>query len=152
MMYGIALYAVIMLIRFAWVWVSLSLNVVGAETGPTGPRRANIAVVATASLAGARGVISLAGVMTLPLALGDGTPFPARDLAIFLAMGVIMLFLVAASIGLPLLLKHHTGPADLLDNVREDHARVVEAEAAISGRRPEGPRRRSDACEPSATS
>lgn len=130
MIYVIALYAAIMLIRFAWVWVSLSLNV-GADARLAGTRRADIAVVATASLAGARGAITLAGVMTLPLALGDGTPFPARDLAIFLAMGVIMLSLVAASVGLPLLLKHQKVSTDLLDNAREDHARVVAAEAAI---------------------
>ena len=38
------------------------------------------------SVAGVRGAITLAGVLTLPLVLNDGTPFPARDLAIFLAV------------------------------------------------------------------
>ena len=56
------------------------------------------------SLAGVRGAITLAGVLTLPLALNDGSPFPAPDLAIFLAMGVIFVSLITASFGLPLLL------------------------------------------------
>jgi NhaP-type Na+/H+ or K+/H+ antiporter len=50
---------------------------------------------------GARGAITLAGVMTMPLLLADGTPFPARGLAIFLAAGVIILSLVAANVALP---------------------------------------------------
>ena len=62
-------------------------------------------LVAAASLAGVRGAITLAGVMTLPLLLPDGTPFPARDLAVFLATAVILLSLVVASIGLPRVLK-----------------------------------------------
>lgn len=36
-------------------------------------------------LAGVRGAVTLAGVLTLPVLLADGSPFPARDLAIVLA-------------------------------------------------------------------
>src|SRR3546814_12452414 len=43
------------------------------------------------------------------LALDDGTAFPARDLAIFLAAGVIIVSLVLASVALPLLLKGEIG-------------------------------------------
>ena len=34
----------------------------------------------------ARQDITLAGVLTLPVAMADGSPFPARDLAILLAL------------------------------------------------------------------
>ena len=88
-------------------------------------------VVAT-SLAGVRGAITLAGVLTLPLNLSDGTSFPARDLAILLAMGVIILSLVAASVGLPLLLQGLQMPADHSDADEEDRARVAAAQAAIT--------------------
>lgn len=57
------------------------------------------------SFGGARGALSLAGVMTLPVLLPDSSPFPARDLAIFLTATVIIVTLIAASIALPLLLK-----------------------------------------------
>ncbi len=46
--------------------------------------------------------MTLSGVMTLPLSLGNGVPFPARDLAIFLAAGVIVASLIIANAGLPL--------------------------------------------------
>ena len=46
-------------------------------------------IIAATSLAGVRGAITLAGVLTLPLVSLDGTPFPARELAIFLAMGQV---------------------------------------------------------------
>jgi CPA1 family monovalent cation:H+ antiporter len=88
--------------------------------------------VAATSLAGVRGAITLAGVLTLPFVLHDGSPFPARELAIFLAMGVIIVSLVAASIGLPLLLKGLKMPAEPSYQAEEDRARVVAAEAAIA--------------------
>ena len=62
-------------------------------------------LVVAASLAGVRGAITLAGVLTLPLLLPDGTPFPARELAVFLATAVILVSMVVASIGLPRVLK-----------------------------------------------
>lgn len=57
------------------------------------------------SFGGARGALSLAGVMTLPVLLPDQSLFPARELAIFLTATVIISTLIAASIALPLLLK-----------------------------------------------
>src|SRR3546814_13576038 len=83
------------------------------------------------SFAGVRGAISLAGVLTLPLALDDGTAFPARDLAIFLAAGVIIVSLVLASVALPLLLKGLVMPPEPSKQAEEDAARVATAEAAI---------------------
>src|SRR3546814_15650463 len=83
------------------------------------------------SFAGVRGAITLAGVLTLPLALDDGTPFPARDLAIFLAAGVIIVSLILATIALPLLLRGLVMPPDPSRQAEEDAARVATAEAAI---------------------
>jgi len=83
------------------------------------------------SFAGVRGAITLAGVLTIPLTLTDGTVFPARDLAIFLATGVIIVSLVLASVGLPLLLRGLVMPAEPSRQAEEDEARVASAEAAI---------------------
>ncbi|HEY6877550.1 MAG TPA: hypothetical protein VI299_06000, partial [Polyangiales bacterium] len=44
-------------------------------------------------------------VLTLPRALPGGAPFPGRDTAIFLAMGVILVSLVLAALVLPFLLR-----------------------------------------------
>jgi CPA1 family monovalent cation:H+ antiporter len=64
--------------------------------------------------------------------LNDGSPFPARDLAIFLAMGVIIVSLIAASIGMPLLLQGLEMPEEPSYQAEEDRARIVAAEAAIA--------------------
>ena len=69
--------------------------------------------------------------LTLPLSLPDGSPFPARDLAILLAAGAIIVSLVAASLGLPLLLKGLKLPPEPSHQEEEDRARILAAEAAI---------------------
>ncbi|MCC2975657.1 Na+/H+ antiporter [Sphingomonas sp. PL-96] len=118
-------------LRFIWVWVSLRLTLLRrrrhGETGQSPEWR----LVAAMSFAGVRGAITLAGVLTLPLVAADGAPFPARDLAIFLAAGVIVTSLVIASIGLPLLLRGLKMPGNHSVEAEEDAARVAAAEAAI---------------------
>jgi hypothetical protein len=88
-------------------------------------------LIATTSLAGVRGTITLAGVLTLPLTMYDGSAFPARDLAIFLAAGVIIVSLIAASLSLPYLLQGLKLPPEPSQQEEEDRARVAAAEAAI---------------------
>ncbi|MEO7468261.1 MAG: Na+/H+ antiporter, partial [Sphingobium limneticum] len=110
--YTIAIVAGLALLRFAWVWASLHLTIL-RKTQRTGEMQSpEWRLVAATSFAGVRGAITLAGVLTLPLALNDGTPFPARDLAIFLAAGVIVVSLILASIALPFLLKGLTMPPE----------------------------------------
>ena len=77
------------------------------------------------SVAGVRGAVTLAGVMTLPLAMSDGSPFPARELAICLAAIVLLFSLVIASVGLPLLLKKEHHPAN--DQVLRERTIVQDA-------------------------
>jgi CPA1 family monovalent cation:H+ antiporter len=84
------------------------------------------------SLAGARGAITLAGVMTLPLAMPGGQPFPARDLTILLASAVILLSLIAASTLLPRLLSGMHFPEEPAMRQQEDMARRQAAHAAIA--------------------
>jgi CPA1 family monovalent cation:H+ antiporter len=119
-------------LRFAWVWVSLSLTIFKGRLHGSKTRGPNWRLVAATSLAGVRGAITLAGVLTLPLVLNDGSPFPARDLAILLAMGVIIVSLVAATVGLPLLLRGLEMPDEPSYQAEEDRARVAAAEAAIA--------------------
>jgi CPA1 family monovalent cation:H+ antiporter len=131
--YVVAINAALATLRFLWVWVSFRLTVYRASKTGTDVlvRRPSFRLVAATSLAGVRGAITLAGVLTLPLFLPDGSPFPARDLAIFLAAGVILTSLVAATIGLPFLLGGLQIPAEPAHDEQEDSARVAAAEAAI---------------------
>ena len=128
--YVLAITAALALLRFCWVWVSFRLTLMrGREDIPL--RRPDLRLVGAMSFAGVRGAITLAGVLTIPLVLDDGTPFPARDLAIALAAGVIIVSLVAASIGLPLLLRGLTMPAEPSRQAEEDRARIEAAKAGI---------------------
>lgn len=88
-------------------------------------------VVAVMSLAGVRGAITLAGVLTIPLVMADGSDFPARDLAILLAASVIIVSLLGATLFLPILLKGLEMPAEAEHLAVEDKTRVAAAQAAI---------------------
>jgi monovalent cation/hydrogen antiporter len=119
-------------LRFAWVWISLELSYfMATRRGTVARPRPTFRLVAAMSVAGVRGAITLAGVLTLPIALSDGSAFPARDLTIFLAAGVIILSLTAASILLPHLLQGLHLPSESADDVELDHARIAAAKAAI---------------------
>jgi CPA1 family monovalent cation:H+ antiporter len=63
------------------------------------------------SLAGARGAVTLASVMSIPLILDDGSAFPERDLIILLASGVIIVSLLITNFVMPLLAKRKTKEA-----------------------------------------
>ncbi|EHT98354.1 putative Na(+)/H(+) exchanger protein [Pantoea stewartii subsp. stewartii DC283] len=58
-----------------------------------------------ASFAGVRGAITLAGVLSIPLFLSNGNPFPARYELVFIATGVILFSLLVGVIILPVLLR-----------------------------------------------
>lgn len=128
--YALAISLGLMALRFVWVWVSLRWGMLIGRHGES-PPRVGWRLIAATSVAGVRGAITLAGVMTLPLALPNGAAFPARDLAIFLAMAVILVSLVVASLALPRLLRGLELPAEPEDQREEDMARLAAAQAAI---------------------
>ncbi|MDR2272227.1 MAG: Na+/H+ antiporter [Sphingobacterium sp.] len=54
---------------------------------------------------GMRGVVSLAAALSIPLTIADGTPFPQRNLILFITFIVILLTLLVQGLTLPFLLK-----------------------------------------------
>lgn len=54
---------------------------------------------------GMRGVVSLAAALSIPLTVADGTPFPQRNLILFITFVVILLTLLVQGLTLPFLLK-----------------------------------------------
>jgi Na+/H+ antiporter len=54
---------------------------------------------------GMRGVVSLAAALSIPVTLPDGTPFPERDLILFISFIVILLTLLVQGLTLPMLIK-----------------------------------------------
>jgi monovalent cation/hydrogen antiporter len=131
LIYVIAINCALAALRFLWVWTSLRFTLLRATLAEQKPTVPSWRLIVVTSLAGVRGAITLAGVMTLPLTLNDGSAFPARDLAIFLAAGVIIVSLIAASLRLPHLLRGLKLPPEPSHQEDEDRARVAAAEAAI---------------------
>ena len=121
------------LLRFAWVWITLRLTLVHAALrGREKKELPNNRLLIITAAAGVRGAITLAGILTLPLLLDDGTAFPARDALIFIAMGVIVLSLLIASSTLPFLTRGLTERLPQPAASGELQARIAIAEAAIT--------------------
>jgi len=119
-------------LRFAWVWVSLQVRLLGGRVPADGAPGADVARVWVASLAGVRGAVTMAAVLTLPLAGPGGKPFPARDLAILLAAAVIVFSLLLATIALPRALRRLQPPDEKAERDAEDAARRSAATAAVA--------------------
>jgi len=94
----------VLAVRFVWVWILVRLARRRMAQRGTPLRMPDWRLVAALTLAGVRGTVTLAGVLSLPLMLSDGSAFPARDLAVFLAAGVIIMSLLVATVLLPNLL------------------------------------------------
>ena len=80
--------------RIAWFFPGAYLNCflsrLARKPEPTPPWQS----VLVGSWAGMRGTVTLAAALSIPLTLQNGAPFPARDIVIFLAFGVIALTLL----------------------------------------------------------
>lgn len=128
--YVVAIVAALAALRFIWVWTSLRLTLFRRRhRGP--PPKVGLRLTLVMSLAGVRGAITLAGILTLPFVLADGTPMPSRNLAIFLAACVIIVSLLVATFALPRLLKNIELPPEPSHEREEDRGRVAAASAAL---------------------
>jgi CPA1 family monovalent cation:H+ antiporter len=128
----LAIFLVLLALRFVWVQSIWRLSVLLRRLRGKG----EVTRVPTArscwllTVGGVRGAVTLAGVMSVPMLMGDSA-FPERDLLIFIAAGVILLSLIAACIALPLLLRGiEASPDDKRRNEVRDAWRKT-AEAAI---------------------
>ncbi|WP_133649910.1 Na+/H+ antiporter [Paraburkholderia flava] len=123
---ALALYA----IRFVWVWLLRWFASRGAAKRGVESAVPGLRTVAVTTVAGVRGAVTMAGVLSLPVMLRDGTLLPGRDVAIFIASGVILLSLLVAVFALPILLRGWRRGRDP-HAVEEQFARVHAAQAAI---------------------
>ncbi|QDE38081.1 Na+/H+ antiporter [Luteibacter pinisoli] len=131
--YVVAITLVLVILRFIWVWVSFRFVLMRAlHRGEKRPK-VGTRLMWTTALAGVRGAITMAGVLSLPFLKAPGVAFPVRDLMIFLASGVILCTLLFGVVGLPLSVKGLKLPGED-PRVREERkARALAAEAALHG-------------------
>ena len=104
--YITAIGVALMVVRFLWIWLSMSLKVFKDKRKDKQTIKPNLRSVAVMAVSGIKGSVTLAGILTLPLFMPDGSRFPDRDFVIFLAMGVILFSLIVATLFLPVLSKN----------------------------------------------
>jgi CPA1 family monovalent cation:H+ antiporter len=81
---------------------------------------------------GMRGAVSLAAALSIPLTTSDGTPFPERDLILFLTCAVIFVTLVLQGLSLPALIRALGVKDESHDNRMEElQARLKSTHAAL---------------------
>jgi CPA1 family monovalent cation:H+ antiporter len=124
--------ALVIAVRLAWVfpgaWLAwfIRTRFLHQMEPPPGARQ-----VFVVGWTGMRGVISLAAAIGIPMTVGDGSPFPQRDLIVFLTFSAILTTLVLQGLTLPRVV-HALGLAGLAGgNCEEQEARRIVTRAAL---------------------
>lgn len=120
--YALLISLITIVIRFLWVyptafvprWLSARVRK-DPSPGWKGPL--------VIGWAGMRGVVSLATALSIPLMMEDGTPFPHRNLIIFITFVVILITLVVQGLTLPLIIKL-IKLEEIDDMIREEEQQV----------------------------
>jgi CPA1 family monovalent cation:H+ antiporter len=104
--YGVSFSGLLILLRLLWMFpgaylANLIRRRILRQKEPA-PSARNIFVV---GWTGMRGVVSLAAAIALPQVVSDGSPFPQRNMIIFLAFSVILVTLVVQGLTLPSLIR-----------------------------------------------
>ena len=105
--------------RLVWVYAGIYLPALTTGVCSKSTRPAAALVL---GWAGMRGTVTLAGALSIPLLLPDGSPFPSRDIVIFLAFGVIAVTLLVQGTTLERLIQRL--------GLREDTSRAQEERLA----------------------
>ena len=79
---------------------------------------------------GMRGVVSLAAALAIPVQLSDGTPFPQRDLILFITFIVILTTLLLQGLTLPYLIRKILLPELDLSMPEEEEDKFIRKELA----------------------
>src|SRR5918994_1960973 len=123
--YAVLVSATVIAVRFAWVFAVLNLPKWVAR------RMSNWRGAFFLSWTGMRGAVSLAAALALPLETDAGTPFPARELILFLTFAVILATLVGQGLTLPFVIRLLGLEDDGIEDREDAKARIKAAEAAL---------------------
>jgi CPA1 family monovalent cation:H+ antiporter len=132
LMYGVLFSAIVILLRLLWAfpgaktayWIRIHL----LHQNEKMPAARSIFVV---GWTGMRGVIALAAALSLPETLADGSPFPQRNLIVFLTFSVILVTLVLQGLTLPWVIRLLRLAGPVGPNCEEREARRIAARAAL---------------------
>ncbi len=128
----IVTFAVVVAVRFVWVypaaylprWLSKAV----ARRDPLPPWQ----WIFFLAFVGVRGVVSLAAALALPRTTTAGTPFPDRDLILFVTFGLIVITLVGQGLLLPSVARWLGLPRDAAtERAREHRAELATRSRAL---------------------
>jgi Na+/H+ antiporter len=133
LLYGLLFSALLILLRLLWSFPSSYVSyffrkqVLHQDEQPP-----NLRAVFVIGWTGMRGVIALAAAISLPQTIADGSPFPHRDLIVFLTFAVILVTLVVQGLTLPPLIRALGLAAPAGPDCEEQEARRLMIEAALA--------------------
>ncbi|WP_431212795.1 cation:proton antiporter [Puia sp. P3] len=104
-LYGVVISLVTILIRIAWVFPGAYLPRICSKRIRLKEVNPGWKTILVVGWSGMRGVVSLASALAIPLLLGDGSPFPHRNLILFITFIVILFTLVLQGLTLPYIIR-----------------------------------------------
>ena len=110
--YVVIIYFSLIAVRLIWLWLMKVGSATLMRKDPLLFSKFSTRDLFVAAFAGVRGAVTLAGVLSIPLFLLDGSPFPGRYPLVFIASGVILLSIVVGIVTLPLLLRGNLPPEE----------------------------------------
>jgi CPA1 family monovalent cation:H+ antiporter len=128
---ALALAGVVVGTRLAWVHVSTMVIRTLDRRPVQRLRRATWQARTAIGWAGFRGAVSLAAALAVPETLGNGEPFPDRDLIVFTTVVVILLTIIVQGTTLPAVVRWARLPEDTARAEEVHLARVRASEAAL---------------------
>ncbi len=124
--------SVSILVRFGWIYLVTYLPYMVSrryrKRHPAPPE----AEVFIMSWCGMRGIVSVAAALALPLLMEDGSPFPQRDLIVFLTFVVIAATLVLQGLTLPPLIRRLNVGTDWSERDEQQRAKFALTKVAIT--------------------
>jgi monovalent cation/hydrogen antiporter len=119
--YVLAIGMVILGIRYLWSYLfsTYEYHFVKGKEGD----KPNSKTTLVTSLTGVRGAVTMAGVLSIPYVIMSGAVFPERSLILFIAAGVILFTLLAATVFLPLLSKEEEVEGEIEDEIDINEAK-----------------------------
>jgi monovalent cation/hydrogen antiporter len=130
--YALAVSAVVIATRFVWFFTMPYLIRLLDRRPSQRARRVGARARVVLAWSGMRGAVSLAAALALPLNTDAGTPFPDRDLLIFLTFAVIFSTLVLQGLSLPALIRRLGITDDGSEDREELRARLEATKAALA--------------------
>lgn len=130
--YGLCFSVFLILLRLIWMFPGAYLaNLIRRHVLHQKESMPPVRHIFVVGWTGMRGVVSLAAAIALPQTLSNGSPFPQRNMIIFLAFSVILVTLVGQGLTLPPLIRalRLTGPSE--EHPEEREARRIILHAAL---------------------